>query len=259
MRARAKLFKRSHAVVRQLPSWVNAAHSFLWLHILQTSDLNDITMDSYSGEGRTSFGSEEHNLNGLWDWEKAAFGQCFSGCKSVLVAGAGGGREVIALASMGHNVSGFDASEDLIRDCLNNVRKVGVTATIQFAPPGEVPSGHRVHDALVIGRGVYHHIPGRRNRIRFLTACREQIKDDSPVFLGDFLIRTNARHRLTAFSPTNTVERGDSIGFSFFHYFTHDEIRRELDLAGFELVEYRITPFPGGECSMAHVLARSKS
>jgi len=234
-------------------------HSFIWLHILKSSDLNEITTDSYRDEVRDSFGREMHNLRGLWAWEEAAFGQLFPGRRRILVAGAGGGREVIALAKLGHEVSGFDASEELTRDCVDNLRTSGVTAKIDHAPPGEVPAGPRSHDALVIGRGVYHHIPGRKNRVKFLAACRERIEDNCPVFLGDFLIRGETGHRLTAISPLDTVERGDSISYSFYHYFTPNEVRIELDLAGFELVEYRSTPFPGSERSLGHVLARSKS
>ena len=124
---------------------------------------------------------------------------------------------------------------------------------------GEALSEPSLFDGLIIGRGVYHHIPGRENRVKFLTACRHQIKDDAPFFLGDFLIRTDSGHRLSGLSPSKKVERGDSISFSFIHYFTRDEILLELDLAGFKLVEYRTTPFPGREKSLAHVVARAKS
>lgn len=258
LRVRVKLFKRSYAFVRRLPAFVGAIHSFLWLHALSERDLNDLVTDTYAGDNGDSFKSEDHNFGGLWEWEKAAFQESFAGCKSILVAAAGGGREMIALAKMGFDVSGFDASEGLATICKENLRAVTVAGQMTHAPPGQVPTDLKIYDALVIGRGAYHHIPGRENRIRFLAGCREKIKGKAPVYVGDFFKRTEDSHRLTNLSPFKVVERGDSANYSFFHYFTRAEIELELHEAGFEKVEFRLTPLPGSEGKVAHVLARSK-
>ena len=253
LRTRTELFKRSQALVGRLPTWVRTLHSFFWLHILTSSDLDDITMDSY--QGSTGFESEQHNLQPLWSWEESAFQQCLSKCKSVLVAGAGGGREMIALSRMGLQVVGFDASTDLVKACLQNVKKANTSSKILLAPPGEAPDGLAIHDALVIGRGVYHHIPGRARRIKFLKSCRKNVQTGSPLIIGDFLMR-GAKRPLTTFAFTKEVEPGDTIGISFLHYFSPEEIRTELKQAGFELLEFRRTPFLGGS-NLAHALARS--
>ncbi len=221
---------------------------------MNPKDLNEVTLNSY--QGTSGFESEGHNFKDLWTWEQVAYQQCFSACKSVLVAGAGGGREMIALSRMGLDVVGFDASSDLVAACRSNLCKANVSAKILFAPPGEAPSESGLHDALVIGRGVYHHIPGRERRIKFLKDCRKHLKDGSPLVMGDFLTRGSKRP-LTAFAVSRKIEQGDAIGASFYHYFVPQEIKAELEDGGFELLEYRVTPFPGGE-NIAHALGRSR-
>lgn len=254
MRTRSRLFQRTRAVVDKLPSWTRRLHSFGWLHLLSSEDLNDLTVASYNQ--RTGFETPEHNLNGLWAWEEQAFKQHFANSKRVIVAGAGGGREMIALSKMGLQVLGFDASMDLVDACRQNLRQANVSADCVFAPPGEVPSGPAIYDGLLIGRGVYHHIPGSDRRIQFLTAGRQRVAGKSPVVIGDFLTRANKRS-LNSYALSREIEPGDAISSSFFHYFTEQEVSSELDQAGYDLEEYRDTPFPGG-ANMAHIIARTR-
>lgn len=238
-----------------LPPRIRSLHSFVWLHALNSDDLNDLTIDSYKES--TGFETPEHNLKGLWEWEESVFQECFSHCKRVIVAGAGGGREMIALSRMGMEVVGFDPSNDLVEACRRNLRLAKVPAVCFFAPPGEIPGESKSFDGLVIGRGVYHHIPGSARRVAFLKACARRVFNGSPVAIGDFLTRTSKRS-LTSYALGSAIEQGDAISTSFYHYFTQEEIRSELDQAGYDLEEYRVTPFPGG-AKLAHVIARTRT
>lgn len=255
MRARASIYKLTRPIVGLLPASAMTVHSFLWLHLLDNRDLNDITVDSYTNRGSGGFGDEAFNARGLWAWEEATFRECLSGCASVLVAGAGGGREMVALARMGLTVVGFDASPELVEAGVSNLRNADVKATMLYAPPGEVPAIPEAHDALVVGRGVYHHIIGRDGRIAFLKACRRQVKPGAPFILGDFVTRAEGSHGLSALALTSRIERGDTVGESFYHLFTRDEILSELAAAGFDRIDYRVTPIPGAH--MAYAVARS--
>lgn len=243
MSLKSRVFERSRALTDRLPAPLKSAHSFLWLHVLTADDLDQITLNSY--RGKTGFESEDHNLRALTISEKNTFEQAFAGCKSILVAGAGGGREMIALARDGHEVTGFDISSDLVDACQSNLQAATVAGTIFLVRAGEVNGGSRVHDGLVIGRGVYHHIPGRTRRIRFLKKCGDTLAAGAPVVISDFMTRSRKRP-LTAFAVSPKVEAGDAISSSFYHFFTQDEISTELDQAGFDLVDYRQSPIPGG-------------
>src|SRR5699024_10154821 len=106
------------------------------------------------------------------------------------VAGAGGGREVIALARLGYHVTAFDSSPYLTAACRHNLEKAGCTAQILNAPPDQFPRRLDVYDALLIGRGCYHHIPGCRRRIEFLKEGRFWLNSGAPIPLSDFCTRS---------------------------------------------------------------------
>jgi len=252
LRLRTKVYRHSQRRVKSLPNWVRAAHSIFWLHLLGNRDLDDLTMASYSTPSDSGFGSEAHNVGGLHSWEEDAFGEALAGRRRILVAGAGGGREMIALAKIGFEVTGFDASEDLIWACRENLRKAGVIAEILAASPGAVPNSAERHDALVVGRGVYHHIPGRAKRIGFLRSCGALLDKGAPMVMGDVLTRSDTAYRRLLAAVT-AIEQGDSVSNSYYHYFTPDELRDEIEEAGFVMLDYRVTPVPG---NMAHVVAR---
>jgi len=221
---------------------------------LSPSDLDAVTIDSYADTEGSGFGSADHNLGGIWPWEEAIFRQWVVGHhQKVLVAGAGGGREMIALARMGFSVSGFDASAELVEACRTNLAKAGVTGDIVHASPGAVPEGPPTHEALVIGRGVYHHIPGQARRITFLYDCRRRVKGGSPIAIGDCHMRA-APSRLARLAIHPAIEQGDSVGDAFNHYFTDREIIFELEQAGFVQPQVHTTSFPGMN-QLAHATA----
>lgn len=254
MRLRTSIFRRSQRLVRPLPGAARAIHSLLWLHLLDHRDLDDLTLLSYANSSGSGFASEAHNIADLHAWEEATFREFLSGQMRVLVAGAGGGREMIALARMGHKVTGFDASDDLAEACRANLTTAGVTATMINAGPGAVPDGQGRFDALVIGRGVYHHIPGRTKRITFLRACAALLVDCAPLIMGDVLTRQKHK-RAELLTRLIAKESGDSISDSFYHFFTVEELAEEIAEAGFADVDCRFTPVPGRR-RLAHVVAR---
>ncbi|WP_309601858.1 class I SAM-dependent methyltransferase [Sphingomonas sp.] len=240
--------------MRALPGAIRAAYSLAWLRLLDHRDLDDLTMLSYANSSGSGFASEAHNIAGLHAWEEATFREMLLGCLQVLVAGAGGGREMITLARMGHKVTGFDASDDLAEACRANLTTAGVTATMINAGPGAVPDGQGRFDALVIGRGVYHHIPGRAKRIAFLRACATLLIDRAPLIMGDVLTRQEHK-RTQLLTRLIAREPGDSVSDSFYHFFTVQELAEEIAEAGFADVDCRVTPVPGRR-RLAHVVAR---
>ncbi len=222
------------------------------MRLLTLDDLDRITMECYSKRAPSGFDSSDHNLGGLWSWEESAFQDYLPPAGRVLVAGAGGGREMVALARSGYQVVGFDASQDLVDSCRANLGLAGVTAEALWAAPGDVPRDIGPFDALVVGRGVYHHIPRASRRVRFLSACRDQLAPGAPLLLGDVLFTEAPRKPPSG----SAVEAGDHVGSAFFHRFTRDEIDSELGRAGFDLVDFRRTPFDGG--TLAHAVARAR-
>jgi SAM-dependent methyltransferase len=225
----------------------------VWLGWLDADDLNGITWSHYMGT--SGFEAEPFNVHqGLWPWEADASQRHFKDCKRVLVAGAGGGREVIALARLGHQVTAFDFSRSLTAACSSNLEKAGCSAVVLDAPPDGLPADLGIHDAVLIGRGFYHHIPGRMRRVAFLQSCRACVAVGAPVILSDFFTRSAGSrfHRRTR-QIANVVRRlrgegegaelGDWLTNCMQHAFTREEIEQELVDAGFCLETYTVSPF----------------
>jgi hypothetical protein len=243
-------YKLSWMLAKRLPPLARSAHSRLWLHVLRSSDLIDLTVASYGGQ--SGFESEEHNSAGLWSWERAVIEEYFCGCSKILVAAAGAGREMIPLFEAGFTVTGFDVSADLVEAGRRNLAKAGVLGELQLAPACSVPHDLELQDALIVGRGAYHHIPDRLRRVGFLEACRMKLRQNAPILIGDFLTRSSAR-----VGRRGAREIGDGLNSSFFHYFNEEEIRSEMDAAGFDLIDFRPTPFLGGG-NTAHAIGRAR-
>jgi hypothetical protein len=236
----------------------------VWLGCFDAADLNDVTAACYGTV--SDFGSEKHNLGGFYSGEEAVPMRIFPGCRSLLVAAAGGGREAIALAKRGFEITAFDSSESLTEACRNNVTKAGVEARILDSGPDDIPDDLGVYDGLVVGRGAYHHIPGRRRRIRFLEKCRAHLAPNGPVFLNDFFVLpTDSRGAALTMKIARFVRRirnsrypvelGDQLNSqNFYHLFRRCEIEAELHEAGFRLQVFAATPWNDG-ANLAHAVA----
>ena len=107
-------------------------------------------------------------------------------------------------------------------------------------------------EAAIVGWGSYMHIAGRRSRVAFLTEARAALPVGAPILLSFFVRRgTSIRFRvvvgvgnlLRRLRRRELLEPGDSLSPLFAHSFTRDEIARELDDAGFELVYYGAEPY----------------
>jgi len=238
----------------------------LWLGFFNADQLNEITRYGY--EYLSGFEREDFNIQqGLWDWEEKVVQTHLLKCKHILVTGAGGGREVIALARRGISVKGIDFSRNLVNSCIENISKAGVNARVFVCPPEGFPVelAEDFFDGIVIGRGFYHHIPERKRRIAFLTDCWSRMENGSPLFLSDFFTRSeNSRaHYWTqriasivrrAKRNSRPAELGDWLSYSMQHAFTRDEIESELKAAGFSLKIYAISPF-NSDSHLAHAVA----
>ena len=245
MRARARAFRLSFSIVDRLAPKLAGIHSAVWLRFLAPDDLEAITVWSYREASGSGFDGADHNLDNIWPWEEEAFARLFNGSRNILVAAAGGGREMIRLARMGHRVTGFDPTPDLVRACSRHMEQAGLSGTILPAPPTQLPTLTDFFDGLVIGRGSYHHIPTRTRRIEFLRQLRVRMNPGSPIFIGDI-------HSREARDDTARGRRSaDFVGVCYFHRFTNEEIGEELAAAGFCGVEV----VPSGFANLVYVLA----
>jgi SAM-dependent methyltransferase len=237
----------------------------IWLGLLDAEGLNEITRFYYMDT--SEFEEEEFNIRqGLWPWETKAIRNYLKGRKRVLVAGAGRGREVIALARLGYKVTAFDSSSYLTAACRRNLQKAGCTAQVLDASPDQFPKRLDLYDALLIGRGCYHHIPGRRRRVEFLKEGRFWLNSGAPILLSDFFTRpVDSRFYLRTQAIANFIRRlrnsrervelGDWLTDCMQHAFTRKEIEKEFSEVGILLEDFAVSPF-SAESRLAHAVGR---
>jgi hypothetical protein len=203
----------------------------------------------------SQYRGEEHNSSGLHQWEEEVISTHFPERVSILVAAAGGGREPIALAKKGYRVDGFDSSRELTEVHRSFMNRESLSGNVWLAASGSVPKDiEDVYGGVIVGWAAYGHIPGRKNRVRFLRAVRSHAAIGAPLLLSFFprgersrrynLTYGVARRLRTLRGSDDEVEYGDILHQgAFLHLFTEDEIQSELAEAGFELIEYSRVPF----------------
>jgi hypothetical protein len=193
------------------------------------------------------YASDDHNLLGLFDWEREAVDRWFGECRSIAVVGAGGGREVLALCREGVAVDGFECNEKLVRVAERLLNAHGGPARFVALPRDAAPPAGVRYDGLVVGWSAYMLIPGRAGRVRFLTELAASGQRGAPLLLS-FFTRTDGDRRLHHIARVASlvrrvrrgaaVEPGDDLAPNYVHRFIEQEVRSEMRDAGFTLLAF---------------------
>ena len=245
---RLKCFELADRCFNRLLRLVTALHESFWLGFLSVDDLNAATAEHY-GNSRL-YASATHNLSGLTIWETSALQRYFRPRSRILVAAAGGGREILALRKAGFEADGFDCSLSLVRVSQEIFDQVGEPNYVVHCPPDSVPPGPSIYNGLIVGWTAYTHIPTRLRRISFLRALRARALAQSPILISFFTRRADSRydaliHRTAMFCQfflrgrKERLELGDRLSFGrYVHCFTIGEIEEELRAAGFHVAHF---------------------
>ena len=240
--------------------WMAANGCFdgLWLGLLDRPALARLDEQFYADgrdslDGRTfNYTADQHNLSGLYGWEAAAIEEHFSPGARVVVTGAGGGREVIALLERGFDAVGYEPNPALVATGSALLQRLGHPGRLQICERDGFPAQAPACDALVLGWGSYMLIPGRARRLGFLRAARGALPDGAPLLCSFFLRPPGARYFTAVAGTANLVRRvrraeraelGDAVGPNFVHSFTRPEIESELAAAGFRMVAFAPEPY----------------
>jgi hypothetical protein len=255
-----RLYFAADALVRRALRGVEAVHRGLWLGLMDRPALDRITQAMYLDA--RSYREAEYNRSGFHYWEQALVDRHLPCARRVLVAAAGGGREVVALARRGIHADGFDPDPDFVAAGNALLRELGLPGELAISAPGMVPAQFGGYDAAILGWNVYTHIPGRKARIDFLRAMASRLPDHAVVLLSFF----PRNERDLAFKLTwwtgrivgalrfrgDPVELGDTVMGGYFHHFSQGQLRQELAAAGLDLIEY-------GEHPQGYAVARRRA
>jgi len=243
---RLRLFHLSQRILARAHTLIEALNAGFWLGCLSHDQLKTLVFQHY--DQAALYRTAEHNLYGLFPRETEFIRDHFNECHSVLVAAAGGGREMIALARAGVRVDGFECNPGLADKCQEFLVQAGVSGRVLRAAPDQIPSELQQYDGAIVGFGALAHILGRTTRINFLRDLKGHLHPHAPLLLSVGrrpqgsryygLIYQFARAIRLVRGSGEYLELGDDLLDCFTHRFVKDELSSELQEAGFKIVAY---------------------
>ncbi len=247
----ARFYFGSVAWLDRALTLVHATFSGVWLGLLGRGTLHAADQ-LYYDQKRSMYCDESYNKHGLRNWERQAIDAYFGGCRSILVAATGGGREVLALRNLEFDADGFECHPELCAAANRLLEREGLEPDVRLAERDRCVDGSRSYDGLVVGWGAYMLIQGRRRRIEFLAGMRERAAPGAPILLSFFSrscddrrlrIVAGVANALRRIARRERVEIGDDLRPNYVHVFTRDEIAAELREAGFDLAHFERSPY----------------
>jgi ubiquinone/menaquinone biosynthesis C-methylase UbiE len=238
------------SLLRRISNGAASLIQGLSLGLLGNASLERLTEHRYT-TSFSSYAEESYVNSGFFIWEREAIRRYFPSGGRILVAAAGAGREMIALAHAGFVVAGFDCCAPLVEAGRNELKKQGIDAKLEYAPPSTVPEADGHYDAVLVGFSGYMYIAGRDRRIGFLRELCRFLNPGAPLMIS-FTEGSHGRRRVwTARIGTavrrlrlaKPVEEGDWLKTGFQHHFVRQEIFSEMSEAGMDLAYYS-----GGTC-----------
>ena len=242
--ARVRAYLAWHRARRALRTVTDAVQTGLWLGAMDGAALDALDDAFYARSA--SYTGDAHNLRGLFPWERTALDAYFAGRRRVLLLGAGGGREALALARDGVRVDAFEPNPALAAYGAALLARTGCEARLAPLPRGALPPPGD-YDAAVVGWSAYMLIPGRARRIDLLRGVAARLPPGAPLLLSFWTRAGDGRRERIVAGVGSAVRRlrgrpplesGDDLAPNFVHRFTAEEVRAELAAAGFRAARF---------------------
>lgn len=241
----ARLSHASLKCITKTYHFFNSVMTGFWLGVMGEKSMNYSDVLHYHRGSK--YTDDNYNLSGLFRWEQAAIEKYFTNVKNILLIGAGGGRETIALSKMGYKVDSYDCNKALVEYGNAFLQKHGIKSELEYLPRDTVPTEVRKYDGIVIGWGAYSHIRGRKNRLSFLEKLQPFLDKEAPLMISFLLTGERTRQDkivkrvadfFRIFSKQGKTDLGDGLMLEFVHYFTEEEIKNELMEAGYRVIGF---------------------
>ena len=241
----ARLSRSSFKITKKTYEFFDAVLAGFWLGVLSEKSLD--YSDELSYNNYKQYTDDKYNQSGLFKWEKAGIEKYFKDLTKILLLGAGGGRETLALSKMGFKVDSYECNIKLINYGNELLQKNKINSTIKYLPRNSVPDEVEKYDGIIIGWGAYSHIRGRANRLSFLASLYPFLKEEAPLMIS-FLLRQGSSNKDKIVKSISSffriirnkikTEPGDRFSHIFLHYFTEKEIKEELQQSKYRVIGY---------------------
>jgi len=182
-----------------VPGRAGNAFLFLAAGLRRSSELETCSLDEWN-----TFSISDAEVDaGLEPDERRFFSKFLRPSDRVLLVGCGGGRDLVALCSMGHDVNGIDQSPVLIQSARSHLERRGMTAVLRAGAIQHVEVDG-LYGAVIFSLGCYSLIRGAQTRIATLSRLRAHLSPGGRVLfsyhpfksqscIGRWLTRTSAR------------------------------------------------------------------
>jgi len=220
------------------------------LGILDRDDLQSLDYRFYSQ--KNMYVSDEYNLDGLFEWERRTVHDFFPTSGVLVVLGAGGGREVIALSKQGFDVVGYECHPKLLEAGERLLKEKCSSGELRSMERDRCPELPENVNGIIIGWGSYMLIQSRKRRIELLRDLRSRVSSGCPILLS-FFVRTTKewRYRVAkrvagpfrAILRREKVEEGDYLAPNWVHFFTKEDVEAELEAGGWKRLTFRRSPY----------------
>jgi 2-polyprenyl-3-methyl-5-hydroxy-6-metoxy-1,4-benzoquinol methylase len=221
--------------------------SFLAAGVLDQATLRRSMEDDWA-----NFFAEEHEVRvGLWPWEREFYGRFLNPGSSLLLIGAGSGRDMLGLLKAGHRVEGVELSPRAADRARRILADSGLHATIHTVAIEDWTSSVR-YDAIVFSWYCYSLIPIAKRRVETLAKLRERLLPGGRILISYLPRREEGGIHIIAWLTRLTrsdwrLEAGDNLLFvpphiRFQHTFRPEEIESEALAAGLSVVWHKTTP-----------------
>ena len=241
----ARLSHASLKCITKTYHFINSVTTGFWLGVMGEKSMN--YSDELHYHRNSKYTDDNYNLSGLFKWEKVAIEKYFSNAKDVLLIGAGGGRETIALSKTGFKVDSYECNKALVEYGNAFLQKHGIKDTIEYLPRDTVPTDTKKYDSVIVGWGAYSHIRGKKNRHLFLEKLQPFLDNKAPIMISFLLTGERTRQDkivkhvadfFRIFNKQGKTDLGDGLMLEFVHYFTEEEIKNELTEAGYRIIGF---------------------
>jgi SAM-dependent methyltransferase len=224
----------------------------LAIMVMRPEDLAAYTRETYTKpHNRATWTHPEQALSGFDDIERSLLERLPVKKGRAMVLGVGGGRDVLALAREGFDITGIDFVQELmaVAEQLAAAHQIKFEGSVQdITRLQPLPA---LFELVWFSKGMYSAVPTRERRIRLLSTIRRALKPGGCCVcqyrIGSplrFSVKVEAARRLMAAitAGNRSFEAGDILwsNAEFVHVFeTEGELLDEFHAAGWRVVHQR--------------------
>jgi 2-polyprenyl-3-methyl-5-hydroxy-6-metoxy-1,4-benzoquinol methylase len=229
---------------------------------LIASVASDAVLDHYNDlayGGTDSYRPETGSFREyLFPWEEAVVRELFPNPPArLLIGGAGGGREPLALAQMGYEIVAFDPSETLVASLGGRAPANVIVLGGAYENMGALfPEGERF-DAAIVGWGSFSHLRNEKARIETLQSFSRLT--GGPILVSFLAVKGGASpglQRLRRLLPRRSDRDPQdvfAVTIGFYHPVDEGEVRALATQAGLDIVHLS---FDERDTNWPHVVFR---